>query len=98
MAGPTRVVRLWQERWEVPARQGGKGHAQLIARMEKKYVGLKLDEMEQGWNIYMIDEVKFTGSRRKKFTLRAVTNSMIMRKMRITRIIERNTILGKSTR
>ena len=27
---------------------GGKGHVQLIARMEKKYVGLKLDEMEQG--------------------------------------------------
>ena len=46
----------------------------MIARMEKKYVGLKLDEMEQGWNIYTINEVKFTGSRQKKFTLRAVTN------------------------
>jgi len=62
---PMRVVRLWQERWEVPARQGGKGHAQLIARMEKKYVGLKLDEMEQGWNIYTIDEVNFTGCHHK---------------------------------
>ena len=48
---------------------------QLIARMEKKYVGLvKLDEMEQGWNIYTIDEVKFTGSCQKKYTLRAVAN------------------------
>jgi hypothetical protein len=26
---------------------GGKGHAQLIARMDKQYVGLKLDEMKQ---------------------------------------------------
>ncbi len=32
---------------------GGEGHAQLIARMEKKYIGLKLDEMEKGWNIYI---------------------------------------------
>ena len=53
---------------------GGKGHAQLIARMEKKYAGLKLNEMEQGWNIYTIDEVNFTGCRHKKFLLRAVTN------------------------
>mgnify|MGYP006166535661 FL=1 len=71
---PTRIVRLWQERWEVPRRPGGKGHAQLIARMEKKYIGLKLDEMEKGWNIYTIDEVNLTGCRQKKFVLRAVTN------------------------
>ena len=45
---PTRIVRLWQERWEVPRRPGGKGHAQLLAHMEKKYIGLKLDEMEKG--------------------------------------------------
>jgi hypothetical protein len=45
---PTRVVRLWQERWEVPRRLEGKGHVQLVARMEKKYIGLKLDEMEKG--------------------------------------------------
>ncbi len=42
----TRAVRLWQERWEVPRQLGGKGHVQLIARLEKKYLGLKLDEME----------------------------------------------------
>ena len=46
----------------------------MIARMEKKYAGLKLNEMEQGWNIYTIDEVNFTGCRHKKFLLRAVTN------------------------
>ena len=45
---PTRVVRLWQERWEVPRRLEGKGHVQLVARMEKKYIGLKLDETEEG--------------------------------------------------
>ncbi len=42
--------------------------------MEKKYICLKLDEMEKGWNIYTIDEVHLTGCRQKKFTLRAVTN------------------------
>ena len=47
---------------------------QLVTRMEKKYIGLKLDEMEKGWNIYTIDEVKFGGCRHKKFTLRVVTN------------------------
>ena len=72
---PTRVVRLWQERWEVPRRPSrGKGHVQLIARLEKKYIGLKLDEMEKSWIIYTIDEVNFGGCRYKKFTLRAVTN------------------------
>ena len=53
---------------------GRRGHVQLVAHMEKKYIGLKLDEMEKGWNIYTIDEVKFGGCRHKKFTLRAVTN------------------------
>ncbi len=47
---------------------------QLVARMETKYIGLKLDEMEKGWNIYTINEVKFGGCRHKKFTLRAMTN------------------------
>jgi hypothetical protein len=42
--------------------------------MEKKYVVLKLDEMEKGWNIYTIDEVNYGGCRHKKFTLWAVTN------------------------
>ena len=70
---PTRVIRLWKERWEVPKRPGGKGHIQLLARMERKYVGLKLDEMEKGWNIYSVDQVLFDGCRNKKFTLRAVT-------------------------
>ena len=47
---------------------------QLIARLEKKFIGLKLDEMEKSWIIYTIDEVNFGGCRYKKFTLRAVTN------------------------
>ena len=47
---------------------------QLIACMEKKYIGLKLDEMEKSWDIYTIDVVIFVGCRQKKFTLRAVTN------------------------
>ena len=47
---------------------------QLVAHMEKKYIGLKLDEMEKGWNIYTINEVIFGGCRHKKFTLWAVTN------------------------
>ncbi len=71
---PTTVVRLWQERWEVPQRPAGKGHAELIARMEKKYIGLKLDEMEKSWDIYRINKFNFGGSHQKKFTLRAVTN------------------------
>jgi hypothetical protein len=41
--------------------------------MERNYVGLKLDEMEKGWNIYTVDQVLFDGCRNKKFTLRAVT-------------------------
>jgi hypothetical protein len=45
----------------------------LIARLEKKYLGLKLDEMEKSWTIYTIDEVNFGGCRHKKLTLRAVT-------------------------
>ena len=45
---PTRAVRLWKERWEVPKQPGGKGHVQLLAHMERKYVGLKLDELEKG--------------------------------------------------
>jgi len=70
---PMRVLRQWQERWEVPRQPGGKGHVQLVACMEKKYIGLKLDAMEKGWNIYTIYEIKFGGCRQKKFTLRAVT-------------------------
>jgi len=70
---PTRVVRLWKERWEVPKQLGGEGHVQLLARMERKYVGLKLDEMEKGWNIYTVDQVLFDGCRNKKFMLRVVT-------------------------
>ncbi len=46
----------------------------MIARLEKKYLGLKLDEMEKSWNIYTINEVKYGGFRRKKFRLRAMTN------------------------
>jgi len=42
--------------------------------MEKKYIGLKLDEMEKSWNIYTMDEVNFAGCRQKKFMLQAVTN------------------------
>jgi hypothetical protein len=41
-----RNVRLWQESWEVPKRYGGKGQKLLEARLEKKYIGLKLNEME----------------------------------------------------
>ena len=70
---PTRVVKLRKERWEVPKQPGRKGHIQLLVRMERKNVGLKLDEMEKGWNIYSVDQVLFDGCRNKKFTLRAVT-------------------------
>ena len=52
----------------------GGGRDTLIARLEKKYLGLKLDEMEKSWTIYTIDEVNFGGCRHKKLTLRAVTN------------------------
>jgi hypothetical protein len=41
----TRIIWLWHERCEVPKQQGGKGHQQLMACMEMKYVGLHLDEM-----------------------------------------------------
>ncbi len=41
-----RNVRLWQESWEVPNRYGGKGQKLLEARLEKKYIGLKLNKME----------------------------------------------------
>jgi hypothetical protein len=30
--------------------------------------------MEKSWDIYMIDKVNLTGCRKKKYTLRAVTN------------------------
>ncbi len=46
----------------------------MIACLEKKYIGLKLDEMEMSWNVFTIDEVKIGGCRHKKFTLRVVTN------------------------
>ena len=92
---PTRVVRLWKERWEVPKRPGGKGHIQLLARMERKYVGLKLDEMEKGWNIYTVDQILFDDCCNKKFTLRAVTIKYDNDKDESTQIILRNTMFGK---
>ncbi len=51
----------------------GKGHQQLIARMERKYVGLHLDETENDWKIYMIVRVEMTGCCQKQFELRGGT-------------------------
>ncbi len=50
-----RNVRLWQESWEVPKCYGGKGQKLLEARLEKKYICLKLNEMEGDWMIFTID-------------------------------------------
>ncbi len=67
--------------------------------MEKKYIGLKLDEMEKSWNIYTIDEVNFGGCCHKKFTLRVVTNKYDDEKdENHPDNRERNTRIGKSTR
>ncbi len=68
----TRIVRLWHERWYVPKRPGGR-HQQLMAHMEKKYVGLFMDEMENDWKIYRINRVEMTGWHQKHSELRGVT-------------------------
>jgi hypothetical protein len=62
-----RNVRLWQESWEVPKRYGGKGQKLLEARLEKKYIGLKLNEMEGDWMIFTIDRIELDGCRNKKY-------------------------------
>ena len=44
-----------------------------MARMEKKYVGLHLDEMENDWKIYRINRVEMTGCHQKHFELWGLT-------------------------
>jgi hypothetical protein len=52
---------------------GGKGHQQLMVCMEKKYVGLHLDEKENDWMMCRINRVEMTGCCQKHFELRGVT-------------------------
>jgi hypothetical protein len=54
-------LRLWQESWEVSKRYGGKGQKLLEARLEKKYIGLKLNKMEGDWMIFTIDTIELDG-------------------------------------
>ncbi len=62
-----RNVRLWQESWEVPKCYGGKGQKLLEARLEKKYIGLKLNKMEGDWMIFTIDAIELTGCCHKTY-------------------------------
>jgi hypothetical protein len=71
----TRNVRLWQKKWEVPKQPGGKGRQLSEARLEQKYIGLKLDEMQDDWQIYTIDMIELTGCCNKTYQFRAVTKS-----------------------
>jgi hypothetical protein len=70
-----RNVRLWQESWEVPKRYGGKGSKLLEAWLEKKYIGLKLNEMEGDWMNFTIDTIELDRCCNKKFPFRAVMKS-----------------------
>ncbi len=70
-----RNVRLWQKSWEVPKCYGGKGQKLLEARLEKKYIGLKLNEMEGDWMIFTIDTIELDGCCNKKYQFRAMTKS-----------------------
>ncbi len=54
-------VRLWQESWEVPKCYGGKGQKLLEVRLEKKYIGLKLNKIEGDWMIFTIDRIELNG-------------------------------------
>ncbi len=62
-----RNVRLWQKSWEVPKCYGGKGQKLLEARLEKKYIGLKLNEMEGDWMIFTIDTIELDGCCHEKY-------------------------------
>jgi hypothetical protein len=68
-------VRLWQESWEVLKRYGGKGKKLLEARLEEKYIGLKLNEMEGDWMIFTIDTTELDGCRNRKYQFRVATTS-----------------------
>ncbi len=70
-----RNVRLWQESWEVPKHYGGKGQKLLEAWLEKKHIGLKLNEMEGDWMIFTIETIELDGCRNKKYQFGAVTKS-----------------------
>jgi hypothetical protein len=43
---PVRIVRLWQERWETSRRLGPRGDPILEVKLNKKYQGLKLIDMD----------------------------------------------------
>ncbi len=70
-----RNVRLWLESWEVPKRYGGKGQKLLEARLEMKYIGLKLNKMEGDWMIFTTDTIELDGCRNKRYQSQAVTIS-----------------------
>ncbi len=42
----TRIVRLWREKWEAQKQAVVTGHEQLMTCLEEKYIGLKLNEIE----------------------------------------------------
>jgi hypothetical protein len=43
---PVQIVRLWQERWKTSRRLGPRGDPILEAKLNKKYQGLKLIDMD----------------------------------------------------
>ncbi len=59
----------------MPKRYGGKGQKLLEAWLEKKYIGLKLNEIEGDWMIFTIDMIELGGCCNKKYQFQAVTKS-----------------------
>ncbi len=59
----------------MPKCYGGKGKKLLEAWLEKKCIGLKLNEMEGDWMIFTIDTIELTRYCNKKYQFRAVTKS-----------------------
>ncbi len=51
----------------MPKRYGGKGQKLLEARLEKKYIGLKLNKMAGDWMIFTIDTIELDEYRNKKY-------------------------------
>ena len=45
----------------MPKHYGGKGQKLLEAQLEKKYIDLKLNEMEGDWMIFTIDTIELGG-------------------------------------
>ncbi len=47
----------------------------MEVQLEKKYIGLKLNEIEGDWMIFTIDTIELDGCCNKKYQFRAVTKS-----------------------